>query len=96
VEQLRLFFGALGKDKRERCSPPAAAQATKTGLLWLVFAAAHESESADRVLAGTASLYTRISKDVFVILTAAHNLAQEEERMGETVKKEAKSADFFL
>ena len=86
----------LGKDTRKRCIPSAAEQTDHIGRLCLAYAAAYGSEDTERVMIGSASLYARISRDVFVVITAAHNLTMVEERMGERLKKEAKRADFFL
>ena len=86
----------LGKDTRKRCIPSAAEQTFFIGRLELAYAAAYENEDTERLMIGTATLYARISRDVFVVITAAHNLTMVEERMGERLKKEAKRADFFL
>jgi len=96
VDKLRSLLEALGKEKRVRCTPSAVEQTAEIGLLELAYAAAYGSEDTERVMIGSASLYARISRDVFLIFTAAHNLASFEERMGERLKKEAKRADFFL
>ena len=45
---------------------------------------------------GTGALYHRISKKLFVIVTAAHNFIQFEEMLGNKIAKTVDEAHFYL